>query len=166
VTLIACLVNLTNPALAEADKREAETTARALGVNLLGLNASSPSEIDAAFATLVREQAGALLTNSESYFMIQRDQLAMLAARHSIPAMYAYRENAVAGGMMSYGADFLTPTRQLGLYAGRILNGERPANLPVQQATKIELIINLKTVKALGLTLPLSLVARADEVIE
>jgi len=164
VTLIAFLVNPTNPALAEADKREAETTARALGVNLLGLNASSPSEIDAAFATLVREQAGALFTNSESYFMIQRDQLAMLAARHSIPAMYAYRENAVAGGMMSYGADFLTPTRQLGLYAGRILNGERPANLPVQQATKIELIINLKTVKALGLTLPLSLVARADEV--
>ena len=163
---IAFLVNPSNQALAEADTREAQEAARILGVNLLVLKAASPSEIDAAFATLVSERAGALLTNSESLFMIQRDQLAALTARHAVPAIYAYRENAVAGGLMSYGANFLNATRECGLYTGRILNGEKPADLPVQQATRIELVINMKTAKALGLTFPLTFLGRADEVIE
>jgi putative ABC transport system substrate-binding protein len=165
-TRIAFLVNPANQALAEADTKEAQETARSLGLDLLVLNASSPSEIDAAFATLVREQASALLTNSESYFMIQRDQFAALAARHAVPTMYAYRENTLAGGLMSYGSNFLNATRRLGLYTGRILNGEKPADLPVQQASDIELIINLKTAKTLGIAVPQSLQNRADEVIE
>jgi putative ABC transport system substrate-binding protein len=165
-TSIALLVNPTNQALAEADTREAQATADVLGVNLLVLKASSPSEIDAAFATLVHEQAGALLTNSESYFMVQRDQLAALAARHFVPTLYAYRENTSAGGLMSYGANFLSPMRDLGLYTGRILKGESPADLPVQQSTKVELVLNLKTAKTLGITFPPSLLARANEVIE
>jgi len=165
-TRIAFLVNPANRALADADTKEARETARTLGLDLLVLNASSPSEIDAAFATLVREQAGALLTNSESYFMIRRDQLAALAARDAVPTMYAWRENVLAGGLMSYGTNLLNTTRSLGLYTGRILNGEKPADLPVQQSTNIELIINLKTVKALGITVPQSLLNRADEVIE
>jgi putative tryptophan/tyrosine transport system substrate-binding protein len=143
-TQIAFLVNPTNRTLAEADTKEAQTTAQALGVNLLVLNASSQSEIDAAFGTLVLEHAGALLTNSESFFMVQSDQLAMLAARHAMPAIYAYRENAVAGGLMSYGANFLKAARELGHYTGRVLKGEKPGDLPVQQATNLELIINLK----------------------
>jgi putative ABC transport system substrate-binding protein len=140
VTRIAFLVNPANRALAEADTKEARETASSLGLDLLVLNASSPSEIDAAFATFVREQVGALLTNSESYFMIQRDHPATLAARHAVPAMYAYRENALAGGLISYGSNTRNATRRLGLYAGRILNGEKPAELPVQQATDIRLI--------------------------
>jgi putative ABC transport system substrate-binding protein len=166
VTKIAFLVNAANRALAESDAKEARDTAQALGVNLLILNASNQSEIDAAFAILIREQAGALLTNSESLFMVHSDHLAALTARHRVPALYAFRENAVAGGLMSYGANFLTAARELGLYAGRILKGEKPGDLPVQQATKIELAINLKAAKALGITVPISLLGRADEVIE
>jgi putative ABC transport system substrate-binding protein len=165
-TTFAFLVNPANQALAEADIAEARETARALGMNLLILDAANPSEIDAAFATLVSEGAGALLTSSESLFMIHRDQLTTLAARHAVPALYAFRENAVAGGLMSYGADFLNATRELGIYVGRILKGEKPADLPVQQASKIEFVINLKTAKALGIPVPLPLLARADEVIE
>jgi putative tryptophan/tyrosine transport system substrate-binding protein len=166
VTLIAFLVNPANRALADADTEEAQATARVLGVSLLVLNATNQSEIDAAFATLVRERAGALLTNSESYFMLRRDQLAALAAHHAVPTMYAYRENTMAGGLISYGANFLNNTRDLGLYTGRILKGEKPADLPVQESTKVELVINLKTAKALGLSIPLPLLGRADEVIE
>jgi putative ABC transport system substrate-binding protein len=163
---IAFLVNPANRALAEADIKEAQQTAHDLGLDLLVLNASSPTEIDEAFARLVHEQASALLTNSESYFMIEREQLAALAAHYAVPAMYAYRENTLAGGLMSYGSNFLNATKRLGLYTGRILNGEKPANLPVQQATDIELIINLKTAKRLGITVPQALQNRADEVIE
>jgi putative tryptophan/tyrosine transport system substrate-binding protein len=165
-TSIALLVNPANQALAEGDTREARESARLLGVNLLVLNASSQSDLDAAFAILVRERAGALLSSSESLFMIQGDHLAKLAARHAVPAIYAFRENAVAGGLMSYGANFLNATRELGVYVGRILKGEKPADLPVQQNAKIELVINMKTAKALGLTIPLPLLGRADEVIE
>ena len=136
------------------------------GINLVILNASSQSEIDAAFAILIREQAGALLTNSESLFMVHSDHLAALTARHKVPALYAYRENVMAGGLMSYGANFLTGARELGLYTGRVLKGEKPGDLPVQQATKIELVINLKTAKALGITVSPSLLALADELIE
>ena len=165
-TLFAFLVNPANQALAEADTREARETAHALGVNLLALKASNPSEIEAAFATLAHEGAGAILTNSESLFMIYRDQLAASAARQAVPALYAYRENAVAGGLMSYGADFLSPTRELGIYVGRILKGEKPADLPVVQSVKLEMVINLNAAKAIGLEIPATLLARADEVIE
>jgi putative tryptophan/tyrosine transport system substrate-binding protein len=166
VTKIALLVNPANRALAQSDAKEARDTAHALGVNLLVLDASSQSEIDAAFAILIREQAGALMTNSESLFMVHSEHLAALTARHRVPALYAYRENVVAGGLMSYGANFLTAARELGVYAGRVLKGEKPGNLPVQQATKIEFVINMKTAKALGVTVSPSLLARADEVIE
>jgi putative ABC transport system substrate-binding protein len=155
-----------NRALAESDGQEARDAAHALGMNLLILNASSPSEIDAAFAILIREQAGALLTNSESLFMVHSDHLAALTARHQVPALYAYRENVIAGGLMSYGANFLTASRELGLYTGRVLKGEKPDDLPVQQATKIQLVINLKTAKALGITVSPSLLTLADELIE
>ena len=135
-------------------------------MNLLVLDASGQSKIDAAFEILIREQAGALMTNSESLFMVQSNHLAALTARHRTPALYAYRENAIAGGLMSYGANFLTAARELGLYAGRVLKGESPADLPVQQSSKFDLVINLKTAKALGLTVPFGLLNAADEVIE
>ena len=166
VTKIAFLVNPANRTLAKADVNEAQETAHVLGVNLLNLNASNHSEIDAAFAILVRERAGALLTNSESLFMVHSAQLAELTTRYRVPALYAYRENAMAGGLMSYGANFLPAARELGIYVGRVLKGEKPADLPVQQATKIEFVINMKTAKALGVDIPLPLLGRADEVIE
>ena len=166
VTKIAFLVNRANRTLAEGDVKEAQDTAHVLGVNLLNLDASNQSEIDAAFAVLVRERAGALLTNSESLFMVHSAQLAELTTRYRVPALYAYRENAMAGGLMSYGANFLSAARELGIYVGRVLKGEKPADLPVQQATKIEFVINMKTAKALGIDIPLPLLGRADEVIE
>jgi len=166
ITKIAFLVNPANRALAESDAKEAQDSVRALGINLLNLGASNQTEIDAAFAILIREQASALLTNSESLFMIHSAQLATLAARHRVPALYAYRENALAGGLMSYGANFLNAARELGVYVGRVLKGDKPAELPVQQATKIELVINMNAAKALGLTIPTSLLVAADEVIE
>jgi putative tryptophan/tyrosine transport system substrate-binding protein len=165
-TKVAFLVNSANRTLADADVKEAQDTARVLGLDLINLDAGNQKEIDAAFAILVREQASALLTNSESLFMVHSDQLAELTARYRVPALYAYRENAIAGGLMSYGANFLTAARELGIYVGRVLKGDKPADLPVQQATKIELVINLKTAKALGIDMPLSLLGRADEVIE
>jgi putative ABC transport system substrate-binding protein len=166
VTKIAFFVNSANAALAESDTKEAQETARELGVNLLVLSASDQSEIDAAFAILAREHAGALLTNSESLFMVHSDHLAALTARHALPALYAYRENATAGGLMSYGSNFLNAARELGLYTGRILKGEKPGNLPVQQATKIDFVINMRTARSLGIEVPLPLLGRADEVIE
>ena len=165
-TKIAFLLNRANSALAESDEKEARDAARALGVNLLVLDASGQSEIDAAFEILIREQAGALMTNSESLFMVQSNPLAALTARHRVPALYAFRENAIAGGLMSYGSNFLTAARELGLYAGRILKGEKPGDLPVERSTKVELIINLKTAQALGVAVPLPLLGRANEVIE
>ncbi len=165
-TPIAFLVNPTNEAVAQAETREAQVAARVLGVDLLVLNASTPSEIDTAFATMVGERAGALVTSSESFFMTQRVQFAVLAARHAVPAIYAWRENVEPGGLMSYGSNPLDSIRQAGVYTGRILKGEKPAELPVQQSTKIELVINLKTTKALGLTIPETLLATADEVIQ
>ncbi|HEX3505295.1 MAG TPA: ABC transporter substrate-binding protein [Xanthobacteraceae bacterium] len=166
LTKIAFLVNPANRALAESDTKEAQAAARALGINLINLGASNQAEIDTAFESLVGAQAGALLTNSESLFMVHSTQFATLTARHRLPALYAYRENAVAGGLMSYGADFLGAARELGIYVGRVLKGEKPADLPVQQASKIEFVINMRTAKALGLTVPLSLLSRATEAIE
>jgi putative ABC transport system substrate-binding protein len=163
---VAFIVNPTNAVLAEVDAKEARSAARALGVDLLVLNASTPNGIDEAFATMVRGRVGAFFTNSESYFMLERVQFAVLAARHALPAIYAFRQNTEAGGLMSYGTDIIDATRILGGYTGRILKGEKPSDLPVQQSTRIELTINLKTAKALGLTVPLTLLGRADDVIE
>jgi putative ABC transport system substrate-binding protein len=163
---IALLVNQTNPAAAEAETRDLRVGAQVLGIRLLVLNASSPSEIEAGFTTLVGERAGALVVPGETFFTTQRERLVALAARHAVPAIFQYREFADAGGLMSYGPDNLDAYRQLGVYTGRILRGEKPADLPVQQTTKIELVINLKTAKALGLTVPETLLATADEVIQ
>jgi putative ABC transport system substrate-binding protein len=165
-TSIGFLVNSTNPGFAEAETREVQSAARALGIHLLVLNASSASEIEAAFANLVQQRAGALLVGGDVFFISQIDQLIALAGRHVVPVIYPYLEQAVAGGLMSYGANLADTQRLVGVYAGRILMGEKAAELPVQQVTKIELVINIKTAKALGLPVPLALLTRADEVIE
>jgi putative ABC transport system substrate-binding protein len=163
-TLIAYLSNPTNPVFADTESREVEAAARVLGVRIVTLSASTPSEIEAAFESLVRQQAGALLVGGDAIF--GHDQLAALAARHQVPAIYARREAALAGGLMAYGADTVEASRLVGVYSGRILKGEKPADLPVQQATKVELVLNTKTAKSLGLTFPLTLLGRADAVIE
>ena len=163
---IAFLVNPTNPSFAAAETREVQSAANVLGVDLVVLNASSTSEIEAAFLTLVQRHAGALLIGGDIFFVSRTDQLVALAARHAVPAMYTYIEQTLAGGLIAYGAHLAETQRLVGVYCGRILNGEKPANLPVQLLTKVELVINLKTAKALGLTFPLTLLGRADEVIE
>jgi putative ABC transport system substrate-binding protein len=165
-TSIALLANPANRVLAETEPRELQAAAGILGVHLSVLHASSPGEIDAAFAMLVEQGAGALLVSSDVSFQIRMEQIVALAARHAMPAIYPLPEFAAAGGLMSYGSSGLDGYRQIGIYAGRILKGEKPADLPVQQATKVELVINLKTAKALGIAVPLALRARADEVIE
>jgi ABC-type uncharacterized transport system substrate-binding protein len=165
-TTIALLVNPTTPTNAETLTRELRTAARTFGLQLHVLNASTKRDFDTAFAALERLRAGALVIGTDPFFNSQSQQLAALAARHAVPTIYPFHEYAEAGGLMSYGTSFTAPYRQVGIYAGRILKGERPADLPVQQMTKIELIINLKTAKTLGLNIPPTLLARADEVIE
>jgi putative ABC transport system substrate-binding protein len=151
----------------EGKTREMQVAALALGLPRLHvLNASTEREIDAAFATLSQVQANALVIGQDVYFNSRIEQLAALALRHRVSAIYSLPEFAAAGGMMSYGASLADQYRQVGVYTGRILKGEKPSDLPVQQATRIELVINLKTAKALGLTIPISLLGRADEVIE
>ena len=137
-----------------------------VGLQVQILKASTDREIDAAFVSLVQAQTGALLVGNDPFFNSRIDQLVALAARHAIPTMYSVREFVVAGGLISYGTSLIETYRQVGLYVGRILKGEKPADLPVQQATKLELIINRKTAKALGLEIPDRLLALADEVIE
>jgi len=129
-------------------------------------SASTPSEIEPAFAILVGQRIGSLLVDNDPLFFNQRDQIAALAARHALPAIYHSRENVEVGGLMSYGASFADAYRLAGTYAGRILKGEKAADLPVQQSTKVELVINLETAKSLGLTIPETLLATADEVIQ
>jgi ABC-type uncharacterized transport system substrate-binding protein len=163
--VFAMLVNPNNPN-AEPMIQDVQEVARARGVQLNILKASSASEIDAAFTSLVQQHAGALVVGADAFFGGQLDQLVALAARYAVPAIYEWREFAVAGGLISYGTNRTFAFRQAGIYAGRILKGANPADLPVQQPTKFELIINLKTAKALGLTIPPSILARADEVIE
>jgi putative ABC transport system substrate-binding protein len=163
---IAVLVNPANIAQTAAERETVQDGARALGARLVILEASTPGEIESAFETLVAKRVDALVVSGEVFFLAQRDHLVALAARHAVPTVYAFREFPIAGGLMSYGADFKEPYRLLGVYAGRVLKGEKPANLPVQQATKVELVINQKTAKALGISVPQALISRADEVIE
>jgi putative ABC transport system substrate-binding protein len=139
---------------------------RTLGADFLVLTASSPNEIEAVFASLVRERMGALVVSGENFFVTQCSRLVDLAADHAVPTIHAYSVFPAAGGLMSYGTDYTEPSRLEGEYVGRILKGEKPADLPVQQVTKVDLVINLKTAKTLGLTVPLPLLGRADLVIE
>jgi ABC-type uncharacterized transport system substrate-binding protein len=166
VTIIALLVNPTTTPLAEIMTRDLHAAARTLGLRLHVLHASSEREIDTAFATLVQLRAGALVIGTDALFNSRSEQLAALTVRHAVPAIYQYREFVSAGGLMSYGTTVVDTYRPLGVYTGRILKGEKPAELAVQQATRLELIINMKTAKSLGLTIPLPLIGRADEVIE
>jgi putative tryptophan/tyrosine transport system substrate-binding protein len=163
---IALLVNPANASSAESTLRYIPDAARALGLQSQVLNASTSTEIDTTFATLAHERAEALFVAPDAFFISRREQFATLTARNRIPAAYADREIVEAGGLMSYGTDFTDMFRQVGVYVGHILKGEKPSDLPVVQATKFELVVNLKTAKALGLTVPPSLLARADEVIE
>jgi putative ABC transport system substrate-binding protein len=163
--LIAMLVNPKSPDT-ETQVRDVQAAAHAVRQQIVVLNASSEREIETAFSALVQNHAGALLVGSDPFLTDRRNQLVDLTARHAIPAIYQWREFVAAGGLMSYGTSLTDAYRHVGIYTGRILKGTRPADLPVQQSTKVELVINLKTAKALGLTFPLPLSGRADEVIE
>ena len=165
-TIIAALVNPTSPALAEPETRDLQAAARTLGLTLHVLHASSDQEIDTAFMTLVQLRAGALVIGADPYFNSRSEQLAVLTLRYAIPAIYQYREFALSGGLASLGTTVADTYRPLGVYTGRILKREKPADLPIQQGTKVELLLNLKTAKALGITVPLPLSGRADEIIE
>jgi putative ABC transport system substrate-binding protein len=160
------LTNLTNPVFAEPEASELQAAARVLGVRLLILSVSDPSEFEGAFATLARERVDALLIGGDTVFFGRPDQLVALAARYKMPTLYPSHTHTEAGGLISYGTKPSETFRQIGIYAGRILKGEKPADLPVQLLTKIELVINMKTAQGLGLTIPLPLLGRADEVIE
>ncbi|HEX2351659.1 MAG TPA: ABC transporter substrate-binding protein [Xanthobacteraceae bacterium] len=164
-TIMAVLVNPAYPS-AEIQSRGMQAAAHTLGVQLHILRASNERDIDDAFATLAQLRAGAFVISSDPFFNSRAEQFAALALRHAVPTIFQYREFAAAGGLMSYGGSIIDSYRQAGVYTGRILKGEKPADLPVQQSTKVELIINLKTAKALGLEVPRTLIARADEVIE
>jgi putative ABC transport system substrate-binding protein len=158
-------VNPNNPNT-ERMIQDVQAASREKGLQLQILRASSDSAIDGAFATLVQEHGGALVVGADPFFGSRREQLVALASRHAVPAIYFWREFAVAGGLISYGPSLPGTWRQAGIYAGRILKGAKPADLPVQQPTTFELVVNLKTAEALDLTVPPSILARVDEVIE
>jgi putative ABC transport system substrate-binding protein len=164
-TAIALLVNPTN-VLTESETKDVQDAARSLGLHLQILNASTESQIDAAFGALAELRATALIVSVDTFLNNSRDQIVALAARYAVPAVYGVRDFVNAGGLMSYGTDLVDVYRQQGIYAGKILKGARPADLPIQQVTKVALVINLKTAKTLGLTFPTTLLGRADEVIE
>jgi putative ABC transport system substrate-binding protein len=163
--LVGFLANPTN-ADTTVKIKDAQAAADSVGQKLLVVQAGTEGELEAAFAMLVQRRASALVVGAEPFFTSHRDKLVELAARHQLPAIYTLREFATAGGLMGYGTSITEAHRIAGLYAGRILKGENPADLPVQQSTKVELVLNLKTAKTLGLTVPLPLLGRADEVIE
>jgi putative ABC transport system substrate-binding protein len=164
-TFIGFLVNPTEPTT-ETQMSDMQEAAHALGLQIHVLNASTEGEINAAFATLSQLRAGALLVGGSGFFIRRREQFAALAARQGVPAIYQHRENVAAGGLISYGTSLTDSYHRAGIYAGRILKGEKPADLPVMQPTKFELVINLKAAKALGLNIPPGVLAIADEVIE
>jgi len=164
--VVALLVNPTNPYNYEQETKGVADVAHSLGLQAQVLRASTPSDIDAAFGAIVELRAGGLVVSGDPLFTNRRNQIVALAARHAMPAVYQYREFPSIGGLMSYGAVLADSYRQAGIYTGKILKGAKPAELPVQQAVKIEFVINLKTAQALGLTVPLTLLGRADEVIE
>ena len=163
---LAVLVNPANPVNTDISVKSLEASARARGLQLHVLNASTERDFDFVFAKLVQLQAGGLVIAADTIFNSRAQQLAVLTLKHAVPAVHTVREFAVTGGLMSYGGDIKETHRQAGIYTGRILKGEKPADLPVQQVTKVEFVINLKTAKALGLNVPNTLIGRADEVIE
>jgi putative tryptophan/tyrosine transport system substrate-binding protein len=165
VSLIAVLLNPNNP-VTQGELNDLQEAARIIKQDIHILHANSEDELNFAFATIVRLQAGAIIVGADPFFNSRRNQIVALAAQHRIPTIYEWREFAVAGGLISYGTSLADGYRQAGVYVGRILKGEKPANLPVQQSAKFELVINMKTAKALGLDVPLNLQQRADEVIE
>jgi putative ABC transport system substrate-binding protein len=165
-TTLALLVNPTSPNLADADTKEQQAAARTLGLKLHVLHASSERDFDMIFAKLLELRPTGLVIGTDSLFNTRKAELAALSLRYQVPTIHQYREFAVGGGLMSYGTETSDLSRQVGVYTGRILKGEKPAEMPVQQATKVELIVNLKSAKALGITFPLMLLGRADEVIE
>jgi len=161
--VIALLINQNS---SQGQAKDVQEAARDLGQGVVVLNGGTDADIDAAFASLAQHQAGALLVGADPFFNVRRDRLIALAARHAVPAIYQFRDYPLAGGLMSYGASISDLYQQVGVYVGRILKGDKPADLPVMLPTKFELVINLKTAKALGLTVPDKLLALADEVIE
>ena len=163
---VALLVNPTSPFVTENISRELQSAARTLGLQLHILNASTERDFDTVFATFLQLRADALVIAPDAMFISRSEQLGALTLRHAVPAITQFREFTVAGGLMSYGGSFTEAARQVGVYTGRILKGEKPANLPVQQIAKVEMIINMKTAKALGLNIPNTLIGRADELIE
>ena len=162
----ALVVNPTNPAVTEVVLRASQAAAQRLGLDLHVLNASSESDFDGVFANVIQLRAGGLVIGSDAFFNSRSEQLAALALRHAVPTVFENREFVAAGGLAAYSGDVADAYRLAGVYAARILKGEKPGELPVQQATKIQLVLNLKTAKALGITVPLPLLGRADEVIE
>src|SRR5215472_6605568 len=164
--VLALLVNPTAPELAEPQKREVLSAAQALGIDLHILNASTEQDFDRVFARLTELRAGGLVIGGSAFFTSHAKQLAALTVQHAVPAIYQWREFAAAGGLMSYGSNVAETHRLVGIYAGRILKGSKPADLPVQQATKVEMFINLKTARAFGIIVPLPLSGRADEIFE
>jgi putative ABC transport system substrate-binding protein len=165
-SIIALLINPTNPALAEPVSRASQAAAHTLGLHLHVLNASTERDFDGAFANLIQLRAGGLVIGSDAFFTSRSEQLAALAVRHAVPTVYEARGFVAAGGLVSYSGSIADAYRLAGVYAARILKGEKPGELPVQQSTKVEMFLNLKTAKTLGITVPLPLLGRADEVIE
>ena len=164
-TTVAVLVNPNFPD-AESQVREVQAAARATGQEIVLLNASTEHDFDAAFATIIEQRISGLMVQADPFLTASREQLVLLTTRHAIPTIFAWREFAAAGGLMSYGTSLADAYRQVGIYAGRVLSGIKPGDLPVQQSVKVELVLNFKAAKALGITFPLTLLGRADEVIE
>jgi ABC-type uncharacterized transport system substrate-binding protein len=164
--LTGTTINPTSPSLANVQTQNLQAAARSRGLQIEPLRASNDSEVDAAFAEMTALRVDGLVISADSFLFSRKERLAELAARDALPAIFGFREFAVAGGLISYGASPTEQHRIVGHYIGRILNGEKPANLPVQQSTKVELIVNLKTAKTLGLNIPLPILGRADEAIE